>query len=757
MVTYTQLQAVDLTGLNAAAGDFEKMVRAWDLSTRIQNEVIGPVQQSGWTGPSSESAATALTQARDQIRAAFEEASAIARTLRDAHDEFVAARKDLQVAVQHATEQGLAVAADGSVHWPPATDPADKHDPDYARTQRETAQAAAQEIGKALDRATEADSAAALALAMDTGNDTKSFNSTPLGSVADAEAKQAAQILSLGSAATDAQLTQLQALLQHHSGDPRFATAFYGGQDPGTFLASYGALAQSGDFAGSPVRAAAVRGIQEGLGLTLATATNSGGQPHLPPDWGERLRRAGSRHIQLGPGADYESSPYGYQILGNVLRYGNYDAAFLKPIAEHVTQLTQENPARWDAVAMKGGAPFQDFWFTGTPDEKGNYHGFNPMGSVLNALGHSPDAATRFFTDPPTTYWPDGSVRSTGGTNTYFTLLTDTGPRSLLRDVSYPLAPNNGKAGPLQVEALGHALEAAATGRAYDDETGPLPPHSKAMADVMQRTVHKFGGDEASALLYDKDKALFGDLQGSLGKMAGAYMGDVQTALAPPSTKLPINGEVAKLDKLDAQRLLVTLGHNPEAYAAVAAAQQAYTTGAINDVLLHASDHGDLTAAAVASAQPGGTVAGLLSKGMVDEVFSTGKNNDEEFNAAVKTTREWAGTIWDATLGSVLETRAPIVGPYANDAVGRIMDGIAESYQVNTDAQTTNKAQSAQNHALAGAQGSVEDAIRDAAGRTGLERKYLNDLAPAVEGQIGGAFAGATGTAWQVTHPKKED
>ncbi|MFF2662536.1 hypothetical protein ACFVUH_34890 [Kitasatospora sp. NPDC058032] len=85
------------------------------------------------------------------------------------------------------------------------------------------------------------------------------------------------------------------------------------------------------------------------------------------------------------------------------------------------------------------------------------------------------------------------------------------------------------------------------------------------------------------------------------------------------------------------------------------------------------------------------------------------------------------------------------------------MDGIAESYQVNTDAQTTNKAQAAQNHALAGAQGSVQDAIRDAAGRTGLERKYLNDLAPAVEGQIGGAFAGATGTAWQVTHPKKED
>ncbi|MCX4683859.1 hypothetical protein OG401_05960 [Kitasatospora purpeofusca] len=754
MVTYTQLQNVDLAGLNAAAGDFEKMVRSWDLSTKMQNEVIGPVQQSGWTGPSSESAAGALTGARDQIRAAFEEASAIARTLRDAHGEFDAARKDLRTAVQNATELGLTVDAQGNVHWPPATDPADKHDADYAKAQQANAQAAAQEIGKALDRATEADSASALALAMDTGNDSKSFNSTPLGSVADAEAKQAAQILGLGSAASDTQLAQLQALLQHHSGDPRFATAFYGGQDPGTFLASYGALAQSGDFADSPARKAAVQGIQEGLGLTLATATDRKQQPHLPEDWADRLRRAGSRHIQIAPGAAYDSSPYGYQILGNILRHGDYDAAFLKPIAEHVTQLTQENPARWDAVATRGGAPFQDFWFTGTPDDKGDYHGFNPMGSVLDALGHSPDAATKFFTDPPTTYWPDGSVKSTGGTNTYLALLTETGERSLLRDVSYPLGPNNGKAGPLQVEALGHALEAAATGRAYDDETGPLPPHSKEMATAMRQAVGLFGGKDASALLYDEG-SLFGGLQESLGKMAGAYMGDVQTALAPPSSHLPINGAPAGLSKEDVQRLLVTLGHNPEAYAAVATAQQAYTTAAINDVLLHASDHGDLTAAAITSAVPGGTVAGLLSRGMVDEVFSVGKDNDEEYNNAITTTREWAGSIWGSTAGSVLETRAPIVGPLANTMVDKIMDGIAESYQVNTGADTANKAQAAQNHTLAGAQGSVQDAIRDATDRAGLERKYLNDLAPVVEAQIAGAFAGGTGIAWQVTHEEK--
>ncbi|MFI6847940.1 hypothetical protein ACIBJD_25455 [Kitasatospora sp. NPDC050467] len=102
------------------------MVRKWDLSTKMQNEVIGPVQQSNWHGPSAEPALASLTRTRDQIHAAFEEASAIARTLREAHDEFAAAKKDLQTAVQHATDKGLTVDAEGSVHWPPATDPADK-------------------------------------------------------------------------------------------------------------------------------------------------------------------------------------------------------------------------------------------------------------------------------------------------------------------------------------------------------------------------------------------------------------------------------------------------------------------------------------------------------------------------------------------------------------------------------------------------------------------------------------------------------
>ncbi|MFF1904367.1 hypothetical protein [Kitasatospora sp. NPDC058218] len=617
MVTFSQLQHLDLASLNAAASDFEAMVRTWDLSTKMQNEVIGPLQQSGWHGPSADTAAGSLTRTRDQIHAAFEEASAIARTLREAHDEF--------------------------------------------------------------------------------------------------------------------------------------AAAFYGGQDPATFLASYGATAQSGDFSDSPARKAAVKGIQDGLGLTLATATDSHKQPHVSDEWEQRLRKAGGEQIPLDPKANPKSSPYGYQILGNILRHGDYDAHFINPIAEHVTQLTNENPGRWDAVAAMHGSPFQEFQFTGVTDEKGNVHGFNPMSSVLEALGHSPEAATKFFSDPPTTYNPDGTVKSHGGENKYFDMLTDSGERSLLRDMPYPLRPNPGTADAFEVGALGHALEAATTGRAYDDEKGELPPHTKEMGAIMQQSVHKFGDKDAAGLLYG-DNALFGELNGSLAHMTGAYMGDVQHAVDGSTVKLPVSGVPTELGKEDVQRLVVTLGRNPDAYASIATAQQAYTTAAINDVIAHRGDHGDLTAAIQNVSGPGGEITGLLTSAMVDEVYNKHTAKDAEYNEAVATKREWAGAIWEMTGGKALEERAPVAGPMVNEVVNQIMDGVADSYHVDSTNQASNEALEAYNKAVTGAQGSVEQAIRDAAAREGMDPKYINDLAPSAAGKIKDGYGSGRDTYGVIQH-----
>ncbi|WP_406208137.1 hypothetical protein OH807_36235 [Kitasatospora sp. NBC_01560] len=727
MVTFSQLQHLDLASLNGAAGDFEAMVRKWDLSTKMQNEVIGPVQQSNWHGPSAEPALASLTRTRDQIHAAFEEASAIARTLREAHDELAAAKKDLQTAVQHAGAKGLTVDAEGGVHWPPATDPADKKDPDYAKSQQSNAQAAADEIGKALDRAREADDAATAALAGDTGTDSNAFNSNPVGSLAEAEAKQASEILSLGSKATDAQLTQLQTLLQHHSGDPRFAAAFYGGQDPATFLASYGAMAQSGDFANSPARKDAIKGIQDGLGLTLATATDGKKQPHVSDEWEQRLRKAGGEQIPLDPKANPKSSPYGYQILGNILRHGDYDPHFINPIAEHVTQLTNENPGRWDAVAAMHGSPFQEFQFTGVTDEKGNVHGFNPMSSVLEALGHSPEAATKFFSDPPTTYNPDGTVKSHGGENKYFAMLTDSGERSLLRDMPYPLRPNPGTADAFEVGALGHALEAATTGRAYDDADAPLAKHTPEMSALTHKIFDTYGSKEGPEQLHG-EKALFGAMNGSLGNITAAYMGDVQAALEGPGAPAA-TGTPADLKDAQVRRLLDVLGRDPDAYASIAAGQQAYTTVQIEDAIAKHS-HGSQSEVQMAvenAVRPGGQVTGLITGAMVDEVYTKHAAEDKDYNEAVDSKREIAGKVWEFTGGKALE-RAPVAGEGVNFVVDKIMDGIADSYKVDTHNEADDEAKEAFAQSNHGAQKAVMETIDRAAAGSGLDPAFVEQL-----------------------------
>ncbi|MFJ8434805.1 hypothetical protein ACIQ9P_26240 [Kitasatospora sp. NPDC094019] len=230
MVTFSQLRYVDLGGLDAAAGGFEKILRGWDLTSRMQNDVIGAVQHSGWHGDTAGTASAALTTARDHIHNAFEEGSAIGRALRDAHTELAGAKRDLETALLHAADKGLTVADDGSVHWPPPADRADRNDPDYAAVNRTNAALVAKEIGAALDRATEADSAAANALALDTGNDTGAFNPLAVGGIAEADAADAARIVRAGGAATDAELAHLRSLLQQHGHDPDAYAAIAAGQ-----------------------------------------------------------------------------------------------------------------------------------------------------------------------------------------------------------------------------------------------------------------------------------------------------------------------------------------------------------------------------------------------------------------------------------------------------------------------------------------------------------------------------------------------
>ncbi|TQF03709.1 hypothetical protein E6W39_17570 [Kitasatospora acidiphila] len=715
MVTFHDLHNADLSSLDSLATDFEQMVRSWDLSTSLDNSVLGPLQGSGWTGDAANAAADHIKNIRTQLDAAFDEASAMARALRDAHTEFAAAQQDLTNALHSATDHSMTVDDDGNVHWQSKTNPDDPQATSQLKSLQQAADGIKQSIDAAVARATEADNAAAAALAGDTGTNTTSFNSTPIGGIPEEEAQQAADLLRQGGNITDAQLTQLDRLLKAHSGDQRFATAFYTSLGPEGFLKSLGAVDQG------PVNAKRtdmLTSLQSDLGLTLATATSTKSQPHLSDDWEAGLRAAGAKQYDVTTAPPSGGRPYGYQILSNVLRTGNYDAHFLDPIAEHVTQLTQADPGRWDHALYLSGLTHQDGIGFGDG-------GYNPMSGVLEALGHSPDAATAFFSNKATLYNPDGTVKSTGADNNYLALLTNAKGNPILQDTLLSKNDAHNGVAPDEATALGHALEAATTGVPWDSSATDLPQHTPQTSAVMSAVVNTFGAGDGPKLLHGAG-APFANINGSLGNMMAAYIGDIQTAvngggMAPMATF----GVPANLNDGNTYKLLATLGRDPDAYASIVQAQQAYTTAQIQDVLQHRSDHHELAAAISNAARPGGAVEGIINSARANEIMTNQQVHDAAFNAKVDQHAQWATKIWGLTGGKAVD-KIPVAGGYANDQVGKIIQNVANSYKIDTSGQSTDQAIASM---LGGSTGSsASQAVYAAATGMNLSPTDLADL-----------------------------
>ncbi|MCW2506306.1 MAG: hypothetical protein JWO79_4590 [Actinomycetia bacterium] len=132
------------------------------------------------------------------------------------------------------------------------------------------------------------------------------------------------------------------------------------------------------------------------LGTALATATRTSGG--LPSGYQEAL---------LG----HLDDPVNAFGLGNLLRSGTYDTAFLTEATKTITKLDHKNdPAHW--VALRASyASAGDYGFTA--EIRGSSY-TDPMVGLMDALGHNPVAAQQFINKDNLTYlihdrqWPDG-------------------------------------------------------------------------------------------------------------------------------------------------------------------------------------------------------------------------------------------------------------------------------------------------------------------------------------------------------------
>ncbi|MGW5776038.1 hypothetical protein [Streptomyces sp. NPDC003863] len=648
MLTFDNVYQAPLDRMKAAADDWAAMKGKLDtLAQDATTTMAAKARDDYWRGVNAEVTKPFVDKTAKEFGDAAKAADGIHKVLEDGYQAFRKAKDVLKKIVDtEAPAKGFRVTARGTVEavepLSQTKDQGMRHDPDFqdmVRKERADIDAMQRRIDAIVETCDDADVSCASALKADITADQHNFSAPKYTSLDAEEAQRAVDLAKKGREISHEELTRLNELLQDNSGSKEFARTFYNGMGPRGALEFFGQLStDTYDYAKvDKQRLADVQELQKNLGLNLATATQGGDA--WTEKWSADMRKLGTERIPL---VKYDNNPaYGYQLLGGIMRYGDYDKKFLVPIAEHVTQLHAKDPYLFaNSKPMMAGGLQNQYNPSGV-----NGSGFDPMISMLEALGHSPEAAKDFFSKEPTSYNQDGSVGGTVDLDpkkeddqrsyldffankdyTFFADIEGHNPDDLTKTMGY------------MPDALGHALESATLGHAWDDPTPELKRDEKT-AQIMKDVLLKYGDAE----LLKKWQPTLAD---SLGNMGAGYIDDLNWALdkgTPDSafhpTKEPSSHPV--FDRDDTVKFLSALGQHPDAYATVSTAERLYTTSVLEAQVGPDGriDEGHARGAAFT----GATLQGLLDQSRGDQVEAEGMKAHEDYEKAQAKKAAWVG------------------------------------------------------------------------------------------------------------------
>ncbi|MFE6700810.1 hypothetical protein [Streptomyces sp. NPDC057718] len=685
MLKYEDIIDAPLGKLKEAADDWSEMVTKLQRLAEVANDGMKvKADKAEWEGANAGVTKGFIGKTAKEFKDAVAEAKGVKLVLEDAHTAFKKAKDDLvNIREVEGREAGIHVDAKGKVtpRRPLEEDVAARHDPGYPEALRKQKEAIAswqKKIDLIVDNCNDTDVAFKNALEANV-TEGKDFSSPKYKNLDQEEAARAADLARKGRDLTHAQLQALNELLRDNAKSPEFAKGFYERLGPEKSLAFFGQLSTDTNEYGEvdKERLADVQALQRNLGLNLATASND---KAFSAEWGPELRKLGTERIPLA--RNDPGGVYGYQLLGGIMRYGNYDAKFLNPVVEHVAQLHQKNPGFFSGANLAhayGGNPFNPSGKSGS--------GFDPVTSMLEALGNSPDAAKKFFTDGPTAYNEDGTVNR-GATADLGKMEVEAIDKKVevaidnyldfFGNEKWKSFPDAGLDSPgatdatrqYMPDALGRALEAATLGYPAGEPDASMKrdnDNSKVMHEVMV----KYGND-AGLLKYQEG------LADSLGVMGAGYIDDINWALnkadsksvfAPPKDEygeyepghIPW-GDSPQDERHAARRFLSALGQHPDAYATLSTAEQVYTRSVLET---HVGHNGAIDeTAARSTVRFGAEVQGMLDQSRADQVQADRTKVHEDYEKAVAARAGWV------EFGAVAGVAAGVAFLPATAAVG---------------------------------------------------------------------------------------
>ncbi|MDT0574109.1 hypothetical protein RM704_42795 [Streptomyces sp. DSM 3412] len=653
MLKYEDIIDAPVAKLKAAVDDWSEMAKKLDtLATDASDGMKAKADRAAWEGVNAGVTRAFIGKTAKEFADAAAEAKGVKQILEEGHAAIKKAKDDLiNIRDHEGPAAGVRVDGKGKVTAknPLSEIPGALHDPDYKEPLQQEArniESWQKRIDLIVDNCNDTDVALKNTLEANV-TDRKDFSAPTYTKLDQEEAARAAALAGKGQNLTHSELQELNELLKDNSKSVGFSKGFYEKLGPEKSLAFFGQLSTD-TYEYNKVdsqRLKDVQQLQENLGLNLATASHD---REFSDKWGPELRKLGTERIPLSK-QDYGGT-FGYQLLGGIMRYGNYDAKFLNPIAEHVAQLHAKDPDMFADTKMVN-SPFKNPY---NPSGV-NGPGYDPATAMLEALGNSPEAAKKFFTDPPTAYNEDGTVNR-GATadlgkdkdgqaiDNYFDFFGNEKWESF-PDVN---SVDEHKASLDQMpDALGHALEAATLGYpAGHPDAGVVRDADNAA--VMQQVMEKYGADPG--LLKEHHEAL----ADSLGVMGGGYIDDINWALDknhPESVFAPGKNPEGHLDFANTgdgngrsivRGFLSTLGQHPDAYATVSAAEQVYTRSVLEAAVGPDGKIDDEVAArARATVLVGAEVQGMLDQSRADQVEATNLKTHEDYEKAVAKRAGW--------------------------------------------------------------------------------------------------------------------
>ncbi|MDJ0379582.1 hypothetical protein [Streptomyces sp. G-G2] len=747
MLTFENVMNAPLEQLQTAVQDWGAMAtKLAELAETARTGMRAKADKADWKGANADVTKPFVAKTAKEFDDAAKEAEGVHLALADGHATFKAARDQLKKIVDvDAPAAGYQIDATGRVTPVPIADAKERyaaqHDPDYQQTVRENRDAWQAQVDRAVEDCADADDSLARVLQ---ANVTDEHNfTTPKYTTLDAEqVDRAADLMKKvtgegGTARNVEALRELEDLLDDNRADPEFATGFYRQVGPEATLQMYAKMSLDSSMLGpaGQDRTLMVGNIQSDLGAMLGLATHKDVPNHLDAAWTTQLMKAGRKEMDVG----LTQKVYGYQALGSLLREGTYDKDFLTSVGRDMVAMDDKNPKIWEHTA-----PIDPGVILNHGAEGGR--GFYPLTGLMEALGNNPDAATAFFNEPVRSDTNGDGIVTTadkvvsgqhGKAQGMVDYMLDKQPYVDAFDTTRIGEPN-----PAQ-EAVGNALETAVSGRVAGDEDAKPVPHTKGMADVMERVVEKIG--DKPELVHPKpgeDGPLSG-LSGHFGQMAAEYMPDIQASAENGSGMIKVTGEMAEFHKADMANFIGAVGQDPDAYGAMTNASRAFTTTLVNDVIVHRAEYEDVDAGIKSAVHPGGQIAGILSEARAEGTFAKSAHTAEEYVKGVEDNAKWVNRGISAAGGKYLE-----LVPVAGDLVEWLQEDVTESVveraekdQAIKTGEVNSKAVYDYSDAEGEASLSAGQSVRKAASGTGMSQRTIDALAGVASTETSNAHA----------------